>query len=122
LSESYKRGLIKYWTAPESARSGPKRAPREESEMRKQLVTTAIAAACFVLGAGGATLYSHADTGPAVFDIFENNVTDEATYKAALPDVIKMIKDNGGEYIAGGFNKTKRVQQDETDAREANSW
>ena len=42
--------------------------------MTKQLMTTAIAAACFVLGAGGATLYTHADTGPAVFDIFENNV------------------------------------------------
>jgi uncharacterized protein (DUF1330 family) len=82
--------------------------------MRRQLMTTAIAAACFVLGAGGATLYTHADTGPAVFDIFENNVTDEATYKAALPDVIKMIKDNGGEYIAGGFNKTKLMHGTQT--------
>ena len=50
-------------TAPGSARPGPKRAPREASEMRRQLMTTAIAAACFVLGAGGATLYTHADTG-----------------------------------------------------------
>ena len=75
--------------------------------MRKQLITTAIAAACFVLGAGGATLYTHADTGPAVFEIYENNVTDEAAYKAALPEAIKFVKDNGGEYLAGGFNKTK---------------
>jgi hypothetical protein len=76
--------------------------------MRKQLITTAIAAACFVLGAGGATLYTHADTGPAVFEIYENNVTDEAAYKAALPEAVKFVKDNGGEYLAGGFNKTKR--------------
>ena len=75
--------------------------------MRKQLITTAIAAACFVLGAGGATLHTHADTGPAVFEIYENNVTDEAAYKAALPEAIKFVKDNGGEYLAGGFNKTK---------------
>ena len=75
--------------------------------MRKQLIRTAIAAACFVLGAGGATLYTHADTGPAVFEIYENNVTDEAAYKAALPEAIKFVKDNGGEYLAGGFNKPK---------------
>jgi uncharacterized protein (DUF1330 family) len=54
-----------------------------------------------------ATLYTHADTGPVVFEIYENNVTDEAAYKAALPEAIKFVKDNGGEYLAGGFNKTK---------------
>jgi len=74
--------------------------------MRK-LTTTAIGAACLVLGAGGASLYTHAATGPAVFDVYENNVTDEAAYKAALPEVLKIIKDNGGEYLAGGFNKAK---------------
>jgi len=24
-----------------------------------------------------------------------------------LPEAIKFVKDNGGEYLAGGFNKTK---------------
>jgi hypothetical protein len=71
--------------------------------MRKQLITTAIAAACFVLGAGGASLYTHADTGPAVFEIYENNVTDEAAYKAALPDAIKFVKDNGKQAVGNRF-------------------
>ena len=31
-----------------------------------------------------------------------------------MPDVIKMIKDNGGEYIAGGFNKTKLMHGTQT--------
>ena len=74
--------------------------------MRK-LTTAAISAACLVLGAGGATLYTHAATGPMIYAVFEANVTDEAAYSAALPDVQKLIKENGGIYIAGGFNKAK---------------
>ena len=73
----------------------------------KHLTTTAIAAACLSLGAGGATLYSHAATGPAVYNVYEANITDEEAYKKALPDVQKIIKEHGGEYIAGGFNKAK---------------
>jgi uncharacterized protein (DUF1330 family) len=67
----------------------------------------AIGAACLVLGAGGATLYTHAATGPAFYAVYEANVTDEAAYAKALPDVQKLIKENGGVYIAGGFNKAK---------------
>ena len=73
----------------------------------KKLTTAAIGAACLVLGAGGATLYTHAATGPAFYDVYEANVTDEDAYKKALPDVQKMIKEAGGVYIAGGFNKAK---------------
>jgi uncharacterized protein (DUF1330 family) len=74
--------------------------------MRK-LTTAAIGAACLVLGAGGATIYTHAATGPEFYNVYEANVTDEAAYKQALPDVQKMIKEAGGVYIAGGFNKAK---------------
>jgi uncharacterized protein (DUF1330 family) len=38
---------------------------------------------------------------------YENRVTDEATYNKLLPEVQKIIKEDGGEYVAGGFNKTK---------------
>ena len=76
--------------------------------MRK-LTTAAIGAACLVLGAGGATLYSSAATGPMVYDVYEANVTDEAAYTKALPEVEKIIKENSGERMAGGFNKTKLI-------------
>ena len=74
--------------------------------MRK-LTTAAIGAACLVLGAGGASLYTHAATGPAFYSVYEANITDEDAYKKALPDVLKIIKENGGVYVAGGFNKAK---------------
>jgi uncharacterized protein (DUF1330 family) len=67
-----------------------------------------------LLGAGiaigvGAIQGLHAATGPSVYAVFEANVTDEAAYAKALPDVQKMIKETGGNYIAGGFNKTKLI-------------
>ena len=76
--------------------------------MRK-LTTAAIGAACLVFGAGGATLYTHAATGPAVYYVYEANVKDEAAYTAALPEVDKLIKENNGQRVAGGFNKTKTI-------------
>jgi uncharacterized protein (DUF1330 family) len=74
--------------------------------MRK-LTTAAIGAACLMFGAGGATLYTRAATGPAVYNVYEANVTDEDAYKKALPEVQKIIKENSGVYLAGGFNKAK---------------
>ena len=50
---------------------------------------------------------THAATGPAFYAVYEANVTDEDAYKKALPDAQKIIKDAGGVYIAGGFNKAK---------------
>jgi hypothetical protein len=44
-----------------------------------------------------------------VYTVYEANVTDEAAYGKALPDIQKMIKENGDSYVAGGFNKTKLV-------------
>ena len=74
--------------------------------MRKP-TTAAIGAVCLMLGAGGATLYTHAATGPAIYKAYEANVTDEVAHKNALPEVQKIIKVNGGVYAAGGFNKAK---------------
>jgi hypothetical protein len=76
--------------------------------MRK-LTTAAIGGACLVLGAGGATLYTNAATGPTVYTVYEATIKDEAAYTAALKDVDKIIKDNGGVRIAGGFNKGRLV-------------
>ena len=71
----------------------------------KKLTTAAIGLGCLALGAGGASIYTHAATGPAVYDVYETNVTDEEAYKKVLPEAQKMIKEAGGVYIAGGFNK-----------------
>jgi hypothetical protein len=51
----------------------------------------------------------HAATGAAVYTTYEANVTDEAAYTKALPEVDKVIKENGGVRVAGGFNKSKLV-------------
>ncbi len=73
----------------------------------RNLTTAAVGAACLVFGAGGATLYTHAATGPAFYAVYEANITDEDAYKKALPEAQKIIKEAGGVYIAGGFNKAK---------------
>jgi hypothetical protein len=46
-----------------------------KSEMR--ITTVAIGAACLALGAGGATLYTHAAAGPAFYTVYETTVTDQ---------------------------------------------
>jgi uncharacterized protein (DUF1330 family) len=90
----------------------------EEKQMRK-LTTAAVGAVCLVLGAGGATLYTQAATGPAIYNVYEANVTDEDAYKKALPEVQKIIKENGGVYVAGGFNK---AQVDHGDSKIGNRF
>ena len=67
-----------------------------------------------LLGAGiaigaGAIQGIHAATGPAVYSVYEANVKDEAAYTAALPEADKLIKENNGQRVAGGFNKTKTI-------------
>ena len=57
----------------------------------------------------GAIQGLHAAIGSTVYTVYEANVTDEAAYSKALPDVDKMIKDNGGQRVAGGFNKARLV-------------
>lgn len=57
---------------------------------------------------GAATLLHAQSSGP-VYTVYEANITDEAGYTAALPDVEKWIKENHGMRVAGGFNKTKLI-------------
>jgi uncharacterized protein (DUF1330 family) len=68
--------------------------------------TVAIAlGAGFALGAGA--IYGlHAASAPPAYVIGEIAVKDEAGYKNDfLPAAQKAIDDNGGKYVAGGFNK-----------------
>src|SRR3974377_1934357 len=94
-----------------NALTGPRcPGPRERNlggkQMRK-LTTIAVGAACLVLGAGGATLYTHAETGPAIYNVYEANVNEQKAYADALPEARQIIRNAGGVYIAGGFNKAK---------------
>ena len=57
----------------------------------------------------GAIQGLHATTGSTVYTVYEANVTDEAAYAKALSEVQKLIKNNGGVYVAGGFNKARLV-------------
>jgi hypothetical protein len=57
-----------------------------------------------VLGAGGATLYTHAATGPTVYAVYEANVKDTAAYEAALPEVGKLRKRRWASYMVGAVN------------------
>ncbi len=60
----------------------------------------------FVLGAGAVQLL-HAQTTPPAYTVAMINVKDEEGYKKDfLPEAQKMIKEGGGKYIAGGWNKT----------------
>ena len=63
-------------------------------------------AAGFALGAG-AIHGLHAASAPPAYVIEEIEVKDEGGYKNDfLPAAQKAIEDNGGKYIAGGFNQT----------------
>jgi len=77
-----------------------------KSEMRK-LTTAAIGAACLVFGLEGRLSIPTPPLDRRSYNVFEANVTDEDAYKKALPEVQKLIKENNGVYVAGGFNKAK---------------
>ena len=72
--------------------------------MRK-LTTAAIGAACLVAGAGVASLY--AQSNAPYYEIAEINVKDVDAYKKAMSESLPMIKEHGGTYVAGGFEKAK---------------
>ena len=74
------------------------------SHAAKYKVALALAAG-FVVGAG-AIQALHAQAKPS-YVVAMINVKDEEGYKNNfLKDAQKMIADNGGKYVAGGFNKT----------------
>jgi uncharacterized protein (DUF1330 family) len=59
----------------------------------------------FVLGVGAASVL-HAQAKPPAYGVYEIDVKDEAGYKKEfLPKAQANIKEFGGKYIAGGFNK-----------------
>jgi uncharacterized protein (DUF1330 family) len=81
-----------------------------ENVMTK-LQSALLATATFALGAA-AVQTLHAASTPAGITVSEINVKDEAAYKEWLPEIQKTIKQAGGEYIAGGFNKTTSLTGD----------
>ena len=76
-----------------------------------KLRSALLATATFALGAV-AVQTLHATGVPAGITVSEINVKDEAAYKEWLPEVQQSIKQAGGEYIAGGFNKTTSLAGD----------
>ena len=74
--------------------------------MQAKYIAALAMAAGFALGAG-AIHGLHAASAPPAYVIEEIEVKDEGGYKNDfLPAAQKAIEDNGGKYIAGGFNKT----------------
>jgi len=70
---------------------------------RKVMLTAIVSV---VLGAGAVELL-HAQTKPLVYTIAMVNVKDQDGYtKEFLPKAQAGIKETGGEYLAGGMNKT----------------
>jgi uncharacterized protein (DUF1330 family) len=60
----------------------------------------------FVLGAGTVQML-HAQAKPPAYTLGEITVKDEDGYKRDfLPEAQRIIKEGGGIYLAGGFNKT----------------
>ena len=61
---------------------------------------------CFILG-GAAVQTLHAQARPPAYVIGEITVKDQDGYKNDfLPKIQPIIKEHGGKYLAGGFNKT----------------
>jgi uncharacterized protein (DUF1330 family) len=59
----------------------------------------------FVLGLGAASVL-HAQAKPPAYVFFEIDVKDQDGYtKDYLPKAVANIKETGGKYLAGGFNK-----------------
>jgi uncharacterized protein (DUF1330 family) len=60
----------------------------------------------FALGAGTVQML-HAQAKPLAYTLAEIAVKDEDSYKKDfLPEAQRIIKQGGGKYLAGGFNKT----------------
>ena len=77
--------------------------------MQAKYIAALALAAGFALGAG-AIHGLHAASAPPAYVIEEIEVKDEGGYKNDfLPAAQKAIEDNGGKYIAGGFNKTVAI-------------
>src|SRR5262249_28074005 len=72
------------------------------------LKSALLVTAGIIVGAGALQALKAAE-GPGIYTVYEANIQDEAAYTAALPEVEKYIKENGGMRVAGGFNKAKLI-------------
>jgi uncharacterized protein (DUF1330 family) len=72
------------------------------SEMKKAILLLSAGA---LVGVGASQFLSAAE-GPPVYSVAEINVRDKAAYEKALPEAMSFIKEGGGKYLAGGFDKT----------------
>ena len=77
--------------------------------MRFDYRITAIVIGSFVLGLGAASVL-HAQTKPPAYVFAEIDVKDQDGYaKDFLPKAQANIKESGGKYLGGGFNKAISV-------------
>jgi uncharacterized protein (DUF1330 family) len=83
--------------------------PRVPTNWRKNMQAkyiVAMAIGSFALGIGTNSVL-HAQAKPPLYTIAEINVKDRSAYEKELPAVLTVIKDGGGVYLAGGFDKAK---------------
>ena len=74
--------------------------------MKSSYKIAAAAIASFVLGAGAGSIL-HAQAKIPAYSVAEIDVKDQDGYtKDFLPKAQANIKENGGKYLGGGFNKT----------------
>jgi uncharacterized protein (DUF1330 family) len=74
--------------------------------MKSKYKIAAAVIGSFVLGAGMVQML-HAQAKPPAYTLAEITVKDEDGYKKDfLPEAQRIIKEGGGIYLAGGFNKT----------------
>ena len=72
------------------------------------LKSALLVTASIVVGAGAVQLL-HAASGPPIYAVAEINVKDKESYNKILPKALEMIKNGGGTYVAGGYDKTKTI-------------
>jgi uncharacterized protein (DUF1330 family) len=86
-------------------RPGIRARDKEEMAMKSDYKIATAVLVSFVLG-GGAVSVLHAQTKPPAYAFVEIDVKDQDGYtKDFLPKAQANIKEGGGKYIAGGFNK-----------------
>ena len=80
-------------------------ATREEMAMKSNYKIAAAVIASFVLGVGAVSVL-HAQVKPPAYVVAEIDVKDRDGYtKDFLPKAQANIKEMGGKYLGGGFNK-----------------
>jgi uncharacterized protein (DUF1330 family) len=90
---------------PGSVRPGVRVRSEGEIAMTTNWKIMAVAVTSFVLGVGGLGVV-HAQGKPPAYIIVEVDVRDQDGYtKDFLPKAQALIKEVGGSYLAGGFNK-----------------